>query len=538
MEAGKPAKGKQGGAHNVCIPKPQQDLLFKVVVALREASVPLHYRTVKRQVLAIMKKAGLPLKEGQPSVSWCRMFLSKNNFRRRRKTNAGRKQLPADAESIQERFFLQCALIIQEHRIPKQFVFNWDETGVSLVDLGKYTMELKGSKEVRIVGADDKRQITVATCTTAAGTCGPFTVIWQGKSSSTRAIPQAKYPQSWCVQQTESHWMTQGAQKKYLKKLELWLKSEREKLGNVDQVACMLIDTYEVHLMPFLKEWAREQKVIVKYIIPGMTGYLQPQDLAINQPFKQHVSDEMTQHFEQLLSKFLEEKNKDEDRQTQGSQVDNVVLFEKSLQKSKIGPACMNAVVKAYEWLCSDDASAKKAHSEAFKLFEKCFEKDYQQQAKEAEQKGELKRETDNTRAEDVLDVLTSAAEERAREKMATKSKFKTKTKNSKVGKDKEEQEEQDMDNDDCDHDNLYDFEDGADGGDLFDKVEIDSEEEEGDDGVFAVGDGDSGVFLDATLGKGYVGFKERKGHNTLNFASLEQAEAAKKKKKTLSKKK
>jgi hypothetical protein len=56
---------------------------------------------------------------------------------------------------------LQTAALIAEHIIPRQLVINSDETSVALVYLGKHTLAPAGDKQVRIVGADDKRNVTV-----------------------------------------------------------------------------------------------------------------------------------------------------------------------------------------------------------------------------------------------------------------------------------------------------------------------------------------------------------------------------------------
>ena len=39
-------------------------------------------------------------------------------------------------------------------------VFNWDQTGISIVPGSSWTMEVKISKRVEIAGMNDKRQIT------------------------------------------------------------------------------------------------------------------------------------------------------------------------------------------------------------------------------------------------------------------------------------------------------------------------------------------------------------------------------------------
>ena len=53
--------------------------------------------------------------------------------------------------------------------IPPEMIFNLDHTAISIVPGSSWTMELKGSKRVEIVGISDKRQITDIFCGTLAG---------------------------------------------------------------------------------------------------------------------------------------------------------------------------------------------------------------------------------------------------------------------------------------------------------------------------------------------------------------------------------
>ncbi len=104
-------------------------------------------------------------------------FLNLNNFTKRKGTKAGRTMRPEDADAVEDRFFLGTAFIVNKNSIPKGLCFNFDETGISLGDVGKYTMAETASKQVRIIGIEDKRQITVVTATSADAQVLPLGVI-------------------------------------------------------------------------------------------------------------------------------------------------------------------------------------------------------------------------------------------------------------------------------------------------------------------------------------------------------------------------
>jgi hypothetical protein len=64
-----------------------------------------------------------------------------------------------------------------------------DQTGIHLVPAARFTYERAGSKTVAVVGAEDKRQITVCVAASLRGDLLPLQLIFQGKTS--RSLPPA-----------------------------------------------------------------------------------------------------------------------------------------------------------------------------------------------------------------------------------------------------------------------------------------------------------------------------------------------------------
>ena len=54
------------------------------------------------------------------------------------------------------------------HDIPESLIINWDQTGLSIVPNGDWTMEKEGTNIVPIAHNDDKRQLTAVLAITAA----------------------------------------------------------------------------------------------------------------------------------------------------------------------------------------------------------------------------------------------------------------------------------------------------------------------------------------------------------------------------------
>ena len=64
--------------------------------------------------------------------------------------------------------------------IPPELIFNWDQMAISIFPGSSWTMQLKGTKRIEIVGISDKRQITAL----FPGEFLPLQLIYQGKTAA------------------------------------------------------------------------------------------------------------------------------------------------------------------------------------------------------------------------------------------------------------------------------------------------------------------------------------------------------------------
>lgn len=97
-------------------------------------------------------------------------------------TRAAQKT-PEDWETKCEDAFLRVVYHIQLHKIPASLVINADQTGVSLLPMGNKTYAPRGSKQVPILGKEEKRQFTAMVASSASGTMLPVQCIWSGKTA-------------------------------------------------------------------------------------------------------------------------------------------------------------------------------------------------------------------------------------------------------------------------------------------------------------------------------------------------------------------
>ena len=95
-------------------------------------------------------------------------------------------------EEYKEVFLADVAAEVIMNGIPESLIINWDQTGLSIVPSGEWTMEKEGTKIVPIAHSDDKRQLTAVLAVTAAGDYLPPQLLFQGKTP--KCHPQVKFP--------------------------------------------------------------------------------------------------------------------------------------------------------------------------------------------------------------------------------------------------------------------------------------------------------------------------------------------------------
>lgn len=77
---------------------------------------------------------------------------------KRKGTKAARK-IPNDFEFIRMEFLAEVKTV-SDYDIPPELICNFDQTNVNIVPVGDYTLEKSGSKQVQIIGLEDKRQVS------------------------------------------------------------------------------------------------------------------------------------------------------------------------------------------------------------------------------------------------------------------------------------------------------------------------------------------------------------------------------------------
>ena len=92
--------------------------------------------------------------------SWATSLLRRMGMVKRKGTTSKKFFNVEHFENEKDKFLTDVRNKMENNDIPKQLVIDWDQTGINIVPVSQWTMEVEGTKRVEIQGIDDKRQIT------------------------------------------------------------------------------------------------------------------------------------------------------------------------------------------------------------------------------------------------------------------------------------------------------------------------------------------------------------------------------------------
>ena len=166
------------------------DQTKKFIQSLRASGSPVSLSIVLAAAKGIVThKAPNLLKEygGQVELkkSWAFSFLSRHNYVKRKATRTSRK-VPNDFDDIKASFLDRINEAVKAHNISPSMIINFDQTGTKMVD---WTLEVQGTKQIDMVGLDDKR---VFLAETLSGELLPPEIIYAGKTP--RCHPNVNVP--------------------------------------------------------------------------------------------------------------------------------------------------------------------------------------------------------------------------------------------------------------------------------------------------------------------------------------------------------
>ena len=93
--------------------------------------------------------------------NWAYALLRRMKFVQRKGTTAKSKYTVANFAEVKKSFLNDVVTTVTFEEIPPQLILNWDQTGIHVVPSSTWTMDRQGVKRVELIGANDKRQITL-----------------------------------------------------------------------------------------------------------------------------------------------------------------------------------------------------------------------------------------------------------------------------------------------------------------------------------------------------------------------------------------
>ena len=161
--------------------------------------------------------------------------------------------------------------------VPPELMFNWDQTGISIVPGSTLTMELKGWR------SHDKQKITAVFCgTLAEDFLPPQLIIYQGKTSA--CLPRHKLPSNWYITSTPNHWSNKEKMKDYLKEIIIPYVEQTHKVLILppDHAAHALFDVFKDQQTESITAILKANNIIIVPTPANCTDHLQPMDLSVN----------------------------------------------------------------------------------------------------------------------------------------------------------------------------------------------------------------------------------------------------------------
>ena len=235
---------------------------------------------------------------------WADSLLSRMNFVKRKATKAARK-LPTDFPEIKLAFLKRVSDCVHEHKIPPELIINWDQTGAKYVPTSEWTLTEEGSRQVDVIGKEDKREMTVLLSCTMSGSLLPPHLIYAGKTN--KCHPNITFPAGWDIHHSESHWSTEATMLHFIDcVLVPYVQTTRESLGlEKDHFALALFDVFASHRCESVLQALEKNNIKCCFIPASCTGELQPLDLTVNQVFKQELKSCFIKWYAELVKEQL-----------------------------------------------------------------------------------------------------------------------------------------------------------------------------------------------------------------------------------------
>ncbi|KAF7344777.1 DDE superfamily endonuclease [Mycena venus] len=323
-EAGNFQGRPNGGRRGVLAGHPDvADLITNRVTSLRDAGAPVTLVTVRALFVAtILDKApqifDKQWKDGSffrvSDAYLCKWLHDTLRWSIRRPTSAAQK-IPDNWEDLCKKSFFRMVHAIKEHYIPPSLIINSDQTGIVYAPGDGLTWAQKGSKQVPVVGKEEKRAFTLVVSVLNNGGFLGFQGVYVGSTPRSRPDPKARGCQElanvgckFVSSATNTHWSNQQTMRDLVTDIIApYLKAEKERLHlPPTQKGLWELDLWAVHRSAEFGKWMTENypDIIITFVPGGTTPKWQPCDVGMNRPLKHAIRRSF---HEDMVAEYLQQ---------------------------------------------------------------------------------------------------------------------------------------------------------------------------------------------------------------------------------------
>lgn len=212
-------------------------------------------------------------------TSWLHRFMNRKKLTMRQKTKIAQR-LPEEFEESIVNFQRMLIRMRQKNGYEINQVGNMDETPMNFDMPPTRTMNSSGDKTVLIkTTGNEKSHFTVVLACLADGTRLKPMIIFKRKT-----MPKEYIPPEVLVHVHEKGWMDETGMKLWIDKV--W---KCRQGGLLKKKSLLVYDMFKGHLMDSIKKRLKDHNTDIAIIPGGLTSLLQPLDVSLNKPFKEHV---------------------------------------------------------------------------------------------------------------------------------------------------------------------------------------------------------------------------------------------------------
>lgn len=267
----------------------------RILTTMRDKGAAVNIRIIRHIMrIVIENKNPQLLSELKLSANFISIWAREElGWSWRLRTTAASK-LPLDWRQQGIEMAKRIAFNIQIHKIHPSLVINMDQTGVLLAPADSRTYEAHGAKEIKVISADDKRQITACIASSLNGDLLPVQLIFQGKTAQCHP-PLTEEAKTAHVHLThsENHWSNQTTMQEYIREIIIPYTERSIHLHNLPQDShiVLVLDVWAVHKSEEFRLFLRTHHphIHLVFVPPNCTSQLQVADVILQRPFKHGI---------------------------------------------------------------------------------------------------------------------------------------------------------------------------------------------------------------------------------------------------------